>query len=272
MDMGVAQTGGMPVLYGNGNNGSDFNNNPWWPLVWLGFLSRGGFGFGGGESAGAAQADLNLINQKLFDSALANSAQTTQLQGQLANGFSGVTEAINRSAADAAACCCDTRLDAANQGALTREVINNGTFVTQGGFKDLALQNCQSFNALSAQLAQCCCDTQKEILSQSAIIQGVGSSINNNIQAQTFQLNEAATRNTQSILDAINNQTMNELQDKLAQCRNELSNCQQTGNISTIQNVQTQQITAAITAAMNQILTLCGCSCNNQRGPQGQAA
>jgi len=273
MDMGTGIAGqGMPVLYGNGSNG--MNDSPWWPLVWLAFLGRNNGLFGGGnEAGGVAFADaIGRVSQDVSAGNLANAQQTGALQQAINSGNASVTEAINRSAADAAACCCNTRLDAANQGSMTREAINNGTFVTQGGFKDLALQNCQSFNALSAQFAACCCDIQKEILTQSNIIQQVGAGINNNIQMQTFQLNEAATRNTQTILDAINNQTIAELQDKLTTCRTELCSCQETGAISQINGNQTQQILTGLQAAVNQILTICGCSCNNGGGPPGQTS
>lgn len=272
MDMGTMGQG-MPVLYGNNGGGNDMNNSPWWPLVWLAFLGRNGGGlFGGGETGagGVAFADaIGRVSQDVSAGNLANAQQTAALQQQACSNTQAVTESINRAAADAAACCCNTRLDAANQGALTREAINTGTFVTQGGFKDLALQNCQSFSGLQAQIAACCCDTQKGILEQSNTIQRLGADINSGIQMQTMQLSAQNSADTQRILDAINSQTVTELQDKLTQCRSELSNCNQTGAISQINGNQTAQILAGIQASMNQILTICGCSCNNGGGPPG---
>lgn len=268
MEMGTATTG-MPVMVGNGSNDS-WGSNPIWALVWLAALSRNGGVLGGGEGGGVAIADaIGRISQDVSAGNLANAQQTGALQNAIFSGNASTNEAISRAAANAAACCCDARLDAANQGSMTREAINTGTFVTQGGFKDLALQNCQSFNALGAQLAACCCDTQKGILEQSNIIQRLGADLVSATQMQTMQLSQQATADTQRVIDAINAQTTAELQDKLSQCRSELSNCNQTGAIAGIATSQTAQILAGIQASMNQILTICGCSCSNGGGPPG---
>lgn len=212
-------------------------NDMVWPLVWLAFLGGNGglFGRNGGEAAVASSA-ISEINSKQFDSALANAAQTTALQ-----------ETINRTAADQAACCCNTQL------------------TTQGGFKDLALQNCQATNQITSALAACCCETQKGILEQSGIIQRIGADIGAQVQLQTMTLQNQATQDTQRIIDAINAQTQSELQDKLTECRAALSNCNQTATIS-------QVVAAAAQQAAQTVITTCGCSCNGggPPGPPGQ--
>jgi len=240
---------GELALLQNGGGGNNWSNNPFAYLIWLVALGRNGL-FGGNDAAGAAtvasQADaIRGVQETVSAGNLAACQNTNAIQASIA-----------QSAAQAAACCCDTRLEQANQGALTRQSIDQGTFVTQGGFKDLALQNCQSFSGLSAQLAACCCENQKGLLG-----------VENAIGMQTMQLTQQATANTQAILNQLAQQNEALLRDRLAekddiiaQCRLDLS--QQTQN-----NIITAQINAAVTAAVNQITTICGCSCNGSGSP-----
>lgn len=160
--MNYGESGGLSasdvaLLTGNtGNNGNGFGgeNGAWWIIIFLifGLLgwngNRGGFGggFGGGNSGGAydgyvlatdfatIERKLDGVNNGLCDGFYAVAQQfsntnqnianaTASLQQTLCQGFSGVNQAI----------------------------VSNG-YETRLGV-----------NALSSQLANCCCDIRQQI-------------------------------------------------------------------------------------------------------------
>lgn len=213
------------------------NNNPnemVWPLVWLAFLRGNGGGlFGGGDAAGAAavtsQADaIRGIQESVNATGLASCQNTNAIQAGIASA-----------AADAAACCCNTRIDTLNQAGQTREAINAQGANTQMGFAlqatsladkfaGLQLQACIDTRDLQAQLAKCCCDSQLQIAQQNATMAQQHCEIMNKIDIQSRD-NRIAI-----------------LEDQLGVTRGNLSNCEQTNMFASLMNSQTAAIIAAI--------------------------
>lgn len=123
-----------------------------------------------------------------------------------------------------------------------------------------------SIASLASQTQNCCCNTQKEIL-QSRYDNALGMQ---NLQAQLANcccsIKSEMANNTQKILDTINNNTIQDLRDRLAQSQRETD----TANLALQNNAQTQTLLAQInkvpqpayitcspyTTAYN-----CGCNC-----------
>jgi len=231
------------------NNGGLFGNNGWGGGI-LGFLlglffgnGWGGFGgFGGGfGNAGGAGFLSNQINndsgRELLMNAItsqgeAGRAATQNLATMLGQDYNQVSAAIA---------------------------------TLQAGLSNLALQQAVSVpqiinsiqagdSALQAKLAECCCEnrlltTQQGYESRIATIE------------QTNQLGSQADRNTRSITDAINAQTVamndqfcaakerdmqseiNRQADLITQLRNQISNDKQTEAFTAAFNVLNQKIT-----------------------------
>lgn len=144
----------IAAVTNNNGNGGGWGNGMWGDWIVLFLLAAmwggGGFGFGGGGFGGgrsgsggapwATQADLSAgfanseIMSDLNDILLQNSQGFAGVQQTLCQGFSGV-----------------------NQTVLT------GFHGIDNAICTLGYQNQQGFNALGAQLAQCCCSIERSI-------------------------------------------------------------------------------------------------------------
>lgn len=223
------------------------NQNPWWPLVWLAFLGRGGlFGNEAGTIDGAIAAKVDANKDLIMQAVSGSNDALTALATTLNCDLNALKE-----------CCCTVRNQICQDGSATRETVNNvgnlnretlnrGFADSQmgmaAGFANLNTNLCNQFNGIQSSLAsldktmcmdgaatrealaKCCCEAQLRTAEQTAAL-----------TAQN-------TNNTQRIIDAINAQTTAELQDKLSQCRSNLSNCEQTGAVAQIISNQTSQI------------------------------
>lgn len=200
----------MPAGYGGGMG--DFGNG-WWIILLFLFMGFGN-GFGGGfgnNGAGFVGADV----QRGFDqSAVMNGVSGIQnattagfgdLQTSLCGGFAGVTAAINN-------------------GFAQNEIANNGR----------QMANLQAMNALQAQLAQCCCDNRMATVQTQNIVQSEGAATRLAIEKQT-----------QSILDKLCEQEIEQLRSANVNLQNQLN----MANLAASQNAQTQQIIAALAPA-----------------------
>lgn len=171
---------------GNGNNNDGWGDGSWWIILlflFAGGWGRGGFGgFGGGEGAGVACAtqedvraavDQQTLLSKLDQQTYGIADSTYALTNAITTGFHGVDTAI-----------CN-----------------------------LGYQNQQGINSLSAQLANCCCDTQR------AIERGF-CDVNYNLATQSCDTRRTITDGVRDIIDNQNNGTRAILdfltQDKIA--------------------------------------------------------
>lgn len=179
----------MGMLAGNNNGGFGFGANSIGELIALAIVAsifgwnNGGFGFGGGNVGGAG-----FLSNQLSD----NSTRDLVLQ------------AINGTDADVRALASTLNVDVES----VKSGINTvnsaiASLAAQTGMSSLQVINSiQSGNAaLAAQLSQCCCEnrlltTQQGYESRIATIE------------QTNQLGSQADRNFNSVLSAINAQTV----------------------------------------------------------------
>ena len=175
----------IAVLSGNaGRNNDGFGDNSWWIIVLLLFgWGRNGFGGGYGASGGVGEnyvlaTDFATIERKLDG---------------INNGICDATFALNNT-------------------------VNNGFFGVQNsltqGFSGLNTALLQGNYALSSQLADCCCKTQRAI-----------DGVNYNMATNTCAITNNATMNTRDIIEAVNTNyralhdeiVANRIEDKNAQ-------------------------------------------------------
>lgn len=196
-----------PMCYGNNSN-NGFSDWTW--IIGLALVGglfggwgNGGFGFGGGFGGGrgydyccgtpATQADLangfaqNTI-QRGIDDIILGQAQAINYNNQ---GFSGLNATINAgfSGVDNAICT-------------------------------LGYQNQAGFNALSTQLAQCCCDTRAAI-----------ADVKYANERNTCDIIRANQDNTRAILDFLTTEKISALQAENSGLKAQISNDRQSAYI-----------------------------------------
>lgn len=101
--------------------------------------------------------------------------------------------------------------------ATIQEEISRNAMSTAKNFSDVQLENCKNTAELSKQLAKCCCDNQLGL-----------EQVKNNQAQMELRLTSQANENTTKIIDAINQQTVQDLRDqnsdlKFAALRNEIA-------------------------------------------------
>ena len=188
--------GDIPVVTTGYNNNNGWNDWSW--IIGLavvgGIFGNGGFGFGGGNRGNCAtQADLSA--------GFANSAVLSNLNDIIL----GQANAINYN----------------NQGfAGLNQTITNG-------FADLNTALCGfnynvqgSFNSLSHQLAQCCCDTRSAI-----------ADVKYANERNTCELINVSNANTKAIIDYLTNEKIEGLRAENTALKGQISNDRQSAYI-----------------------------------------
>jgi len=251
----------------NGMNGTGMNpadimaltqgnskSEPWWPLIWFALIANGGMGFGGTRDTATADA-LGRISQDTSAAAVAAANQTSTLLQAGASNNAMTAEAMNRIAADQAACCCNTQLGIANQTTALQLGLAGVNADVASKFAALQLQACNDTRDLQAQIAQCCCDNRIEALRTQNEIDKTACATQVAIQMQTMTLTQESTRNTQAIIDKLNQQNIDLLNDRIdekdqviAEQRLALSQSNQNNVLVATIQAQTNAILAAIQA------------------------
>lgn len=206
------------ALRGNGgyNGGSGFGgwggDGAWWIIILIllfgaGGWNRGGFGGNGGGGAcctpATAQGLADAFNFNQLDNSLRG------LERGLCDGFYNNAQQVNSVLAALQNCCCDTKMammtgfNGINQG-----ICNLGYNVQAG------------FNGITNQLASCCCDIER---GQDAIKYEIANVANN--------LLVAGDKNTDRIINYLNQTEMDKLRTELQSAQFQLSQLSQTDNI-----------------------------------------
>ena len=160
--------GGYPVYQGGngGGFGNGFGNDGWW-IILLFLLLIGNNGWGnngvgnGGGNGGGLYPWMNQSNQ-------INDGFRDQMLNTTVNG---IQQGVNNLSTQLCNCCGDMQMAIANgfagveQGANTRQIAN-----MQQAFAAQTAQ-AQGFNAVQAQLAQCCCDNRLATTQLQAVVQ-----------------------------------------------------------------------------------------------------
>lgn len=190
-------TDGYIVGSSNGNNNNGWNDWSW--IIGLavvgGIFGNGGFGFGGNNNRGtcATQADLSAgfnnsaVLSNLNDIILGQS----QMQNFINQGFAGLNSTINAGFAGVDNAVCTLGYN------------------TQAGF-----------NALSTQLAQCCCDTRSAI-----------ADVKYANERNTCDIIRASQDNTRAILDYLTSEKISSLQAENSGLKAQISNDRQSAYI-----------------------------------------
>lgn len=195
----------MPVapMYGSGNSGfGSWGGDGWWILLLLLFAGGGwGNGFGGGYGNMMlgydfpwllnGQSGINANTNNGFQNALLNdnvtsirdgvSALSTQLcnccgdiSQQLCSGFAGVTASVTGA-----------------QNSIAQQLYTNQIADLERSF-NAQTANTQGLQALSSQLAQCCCDNR-----------AATADVKYTIANEACATRQTSTANTQAILDKL---------------------------------------------------------------------
>ena len=186
------------VAYGNCNNG----NNGWNDWSWIiglalvgglfGGWGNGGFGFGGGRGYGASpatQADLSagFANSEIMSDLNDILLGQASMQNFINQGFSGLNATVT-----------------------------NGFAGVNNAICTLGYQNQAGFNALSTQIAQCCCDTRAAI-----------ADVKYANERNTCDIIRAGQDNTRAILDYLSGEKIASLQAENAGLKAQISNDKQ---------------------------------------------
>ena len=198
----------------NGSGGDGFGDNGAWWIVILALLfgwGRNGGGFGGGNDNGynaccvpaTAQGMTDAFNFNQLDNGLRG------LEQGLCNGFYTQSQQVNSVLAALQDCCCKTQT-----------TMLTGFNGIEGALCSMGYQNQAGFNNLSNQLASCCCDIGR---GQDAI--------KYQLEKATNQITIAGDRNTDRILNYLNQTEMDKLRTELQSAQFQLSQLSQTDNI-----------------------------------------
>lgn len=186
LDVGCANNGGM-----------GFGGNGWGDLAALIVVAglfgwgNGGFGgFGGGRGgACATQADLSagFANSEIMSDLNDIILGQAQMQNFINQGFSGINQTVT-----------------------------NGFAGVNSAICTLGYQNQAGFNALSTQLAQCCCDTRAAI-----------ADVKYANERSACDIINAGNANTRAILDFLTGEKISALQAENAGLKAQISNDKQ---------------------------------------------
>ncbi|MBP5461491.1 MAG: hypothetical protein J6Y20_05130 [Lachnospiraceae bacterium] len=199
----------MPVAPANYGGGFGNFDNGWWIILL--FLFAGGFGGFNGNGGGFVNADIQRgFDQNAVMGGVGNLQNTVtsgygDLQTSLCGGFASVNAAIN-----------------------------NGFAQAEIGENARQTANLQQMFSLQSQMSQCCCDNRLATVQTQNIVQNEGALTRAAIQAQT-----------QSILDKMCQQEIDDLKGTVLNLQNQLN----MATLNASQLAQTQQIIAALTPA-----------------------
>ena len=202
----------------NSDGGNGFGGDGAWWIVLLALLfgwGRNGNGFGGGGGEGGyggfnpccvpatAQGMTDAFNFNQLDNSLRG------LEQGLCNGFYTSAQQINSVLSALQDCCCKTQT-----------TMLQGFNGIEGALCSMGYQNQAGFNSITNQLASCCCDIER---GQDAI--------KYQLEKATNQLAIAGDRNTDRILNYLNQTEMDKLRTELQSAQFQLSQLSQTDNI-----------------------------------------
>lgn len=235
--------GGMPypVYQGGGNGGGWDQGNGWWIILLFILLASGnwgnqqyGGGFGGGQPIFVNDGNGGSV-QRGFD------------QAAVMGGINGVQSGINNLSTQLCNCCSDVQMSLANgfagveQGANARQMANmNQSFAAQTTMA-------QGFNAVQAQLAQCCCDNRLATTQLQAVVQQENCADRAAVSDGIRDIIVNQTANTQRILDQLCSDKIDAKNERIAELQNQLN----MANLQASQIAQTAQIRAGQVAEID---------------------
>lgn len=182
----------VALIQGNGRNNDGFGgeNGSWWIIIFLIFAIFGGFGNRGFGGYGGGSDGANTI----FPNYVLNSDFST-LSRQISDGFN----TVERRTDNIINGICDLGYNQLNLSNGINQNVSNGFYNTLNAITTNGYETRLGQNAISSQLAQCCCDIREGI-----------SGINYNLATNTCSINNTINNSTRDIIDAI---TANRIED-----------------------------------------------------------
>ena len=182
--------------------GTNCNNNGWNDWSWIiglavvgGIFGNGGFGFGNGGNRGNCATVQDV----------ASGFSTSEIMSDLNDIILGQA----------------TMQNFINQGfAGLNSTVTNGFAGVNNAVCTLGYQNQAGFNALSTQLAQCCCDTRSAI-----------ADVKYANERNTCDIINASNANTRAILDYLTGEKISALQAENSGLKAQISNDRQSAYI-----------------------------------------
>lgn len=201
--MGLYVEGDVPYV----SNGNCNSNNGWNDWSWIiglalvgGLFGNGGFGFGGGNGFGGDFAGWQL-GRLATTNDVASGFSTSEIMSDLNDIILGQAQMQNF----------------INQGfAGLNQTVTSGFAGVNNAICTLGYQNQAGFNALSTQLAQCCCDTRAAI-----------ADVKYANERNTCDIIRAGQDNTRAILDYLTGEKISSLQAENAGLKAQISNDKQ---------------------------------------------
>jgi hypothetical protein len=197
-----------PMMYGNGgfggNNGFLGGEGIWAFLLFAMIFGNGNWGgnnggfFGGGRGFDDGYAWLSNGQKEIMQNTN-NGFDTLHLSNQV----EGVRDGINSLSNQLCNCCADMNQTVSN-GFYNAEISANNRQMAdmQQNFNN-QIQTLNSFNQVSSQLAQCCCDNRLATCQTQNIVQNEGNQTRFADANNTRDIIDSQTRGTQAILDKL---------------------------------------------------------------------
>ena len=192
MSLGTDTPFTMPVVpasstSGNGNGNGWGNDGSWWIIILFLFIFAGGWnrgGWGGNGNGGSTPSGSGAIDNYVLASDFAQvERKLDTVQQGLCDGFYATAQQINGV---------------------------NTAILTNGNATQMAIM--QGNNAVQAQLADCCCQTQRQVergfADTNYNLATQSCDTRNTINMSTRDLLENANANTRAILDKLTSQEM----------------------------------------------------------------
>lgn len=206
---GISVADALALRNSNGGGFGD-GDGAWWIVILallFGWGRNGGFGGDGGQSACCVPATHQGITDAFNFNQLDNGLRG--LEQGLCNGFYTSAQQINSVLAALQDCCCKTQT-----------TMLQGFNSVDKSLCSLGYQNQAGFNNLSNQLAACCCDLTRG-----------QDTIKYEIARATNELAIAGDKNTDRIINYLNQTEMDKLRTELQSAQFQLSQLSQTDNI-----------------------------------------
>ena len=246
----------MPVMpaygYGGGNGGfgNMFGGDGWWLILLFLLCGNGmwGGGFGGGMMWPMMMGGMGggwgldylypwLNNsQHISDGFRDQTLQTsiTGLQNSVTSGFGDVQNALCSGFAGV-----NATVNGA-QSAVSQQLYNNEIANLNRSFAEQTA-NTQGFNAVQAQLAQCCCDNKSTALENRYVLAQEACATRTADAQNTRDIIDAQARGTQAILDKLCALELDGVKGQLAQAQRENVGLQNQLNMAALRESQTAQ-------------------------------
>lgn len=191
-NMSMPSLADIAAVTGKNDNNAFGDNGAWWLIIFVLFFAFGGWGNGNGwgnnGNGGATPYSTSAVTQADLQRGFDTQAIIGKLDG-LNNGLCDGFYAVN-----------NAMLTGFN--GINTNVMQTGYGIQQAINAD-TIANMQNTNALQAQLAQCCCNTQsglKDVQYQNATDT---CAITNAIQTQTQQIMQNCNDNYRSLHDEL---------------------------------------------------------------------